>query len=204
MEPIWDDLTPGELQIAQTLATQTFYWEKKDIGSYMLLARTVLELLVQYVKKNPQLRESYAEIIIITSYNMASMSWTGWDEEGITIDETHKLMGLQAAELNVRLATELNLPPERRQNGLWMLAAQHLAHGNTIVARETFLEQLSVIENANLPGRLMPEAWIAACNILDGSGSESELGDLLKTWAEDKEGEQQVGILKNAMEVFAT
>ena len=204
MEPIWDDLTPEELQIAQILATQTFYWEKKDIGSYMLLARTVLELLVQYVKKNPQHRESYAEVIITTSYNMASMSWTGWDEEGITIDETQKLMGLQAAELNVRLATELNLPPERRQNGLWMLAAQHLAHGNTIVARETFLEQLSVIEKANLPGRLMPEAWIAACNILAGSGSESELGDLLKTWAEDKEGEQQVGILKTAMEVFAT
>ena len=104
----------------------------------------------------------------------------------------------------MRLATELNLLPERRQNGLWMLAAQHLANGNTIAARETFLEQLSVIQNANLPGRLMPEAWIAACNILDGTGNEPELGDLLKTWAEDKEGEQQVGILKTAMGVFAT
>lgn len=204
MELIWDDLTPEELQLAQYLAAQTFYWQKKDVGSYMLLARTVLELLIEYTKKNPEHREEYAEIAVKTSYNMASMSWTGWDEEGVTIDDTQKLMGLQAAELNVRIATDLNLPPERRQNGLWMLAAQHLAHDNTRAAKETFMEQLSVIQNAKLQNEATPRAWIAACNLLDGSGSESELEESLNKLGVNEEGEEQAGFLRTAMKVFIT
>ncbi|MFP6805921.1 MAG: hypothetical protein VB957_01805 [Pseudomonadales bacterium] len=202
MELIWDDLTPNELKAAQYQAMQTFYWEKKDLPNYLLVAKAVLELLLEYAKKNVELRGEYADVAIQTSYNIASMTWAGWDEEGISLDEAQKLIGLQAAELNVRLATEFNLPPKRRQNGLWMLAAQQLAGNNPAAAKETFMEQLSVIQNADLGMDATPKAWIAACNLIDGTGTIAEHDATLEQLASDEEGEQQAGFLRTAMAIF--
>ena len=77
MELIWDDLTPNELKAAQYQAMQTFYWEKKDLPNYLLAAKAVLELLLEYAKKNVALRGEYADVAIQTSYNIASMTWAG-------------------------------------------------------------------------------------------------------------------------------
>ena len=141
MESIWDDLTSIDLDKIQKLNTQIHYWERKDLDTYLLMAKSLVELLMAYVQKNPNNREVYQEVAVVTSYNMASLSWSGWDEEGITVSDEQKLVGLKAAGLNVWLAREMNLSPERRQNGLWMLAAQQLANGNVPAAKETFMEQ---------------------------------------------------------------
>jgi hypothetical protein len=203
MESIWDDLTSDDLNKIQKLNTQIHYWERKDLDTYLLMAKALVELLMGYSRKNPEISEVYQEVAVVTTYNMASMAWSGWDEEGITVSSEHKLLGLQAAELNVWLAREMNLSPERRQNGLWMLAAQQLANENVQAAKETFMEQLSVIEAADLPTGTLARAWVAACNVMDKSGSEADLDDALDALGTDEEGKAQVGYLKTAMKVFS-
>jgi hypothetical protein len=202
VESIWNDLGEEDLARIQQLNTKIHYWEHKDLDTYLLMARALIELLMGYCIKTPDKREMYQEVAVVTSYNMASMSWSGWDEEGITVTDEHKILGLQAAELNVLIARELNLPPQRRQNGLWMLAAQQLANGKIQAARETFIEQLTVIEMAQLSEGSLPKAWIAACNIMDSSGSEADLDAALSELGVDDEGRAQVGYLKTAMKVF--
>ena len=202
MDRLWDDLTSEELGKIQQLNTQIQYWQRKDLDTYLLMARALIELLMGYIQKNPDKRETYQELAVVTTYNMASMSWSGWDEDGITVSDESKVLGLQAAELNVWIARELNLPPERRQNGLWILAAQQVANGNVQAAKETFMDQLSVITNAGLSKGTLPKAWIAACNILDSSGSQADLDEALVRLGVDEEGNAQVGYLKTAMKVF--
>lgn len=203
MDRIWDDLTEEQLGKIQQLNTQIHYWERKDLDTYLLMAQALIELIMAYIQRNPEKREDYQEVAVVTSYNMASMSWSGWDEEGITINDEQKSLGLQAAELNVWIARELNLPAERRQNGLWMLAAQQLANANIPAAKETFIEQLSVIESSDLSKGPLPKAWIAVCNLLDNSGSQADLDLALSELGVDEEGKAQVGYLKTAMKVFS-
>jgi hypothetical protein len=203
VESIWDDLTSIDLNKIQKLNTQIHYWERKDLDTYLLMAKALVELLMAYSQKNPNNREVYQEVAVVTSYNMASMAWSGWDEEGITVSDEQKLLGLKAAELNVWIAREMNLPAERRQNGLWMLAAQQLANGNVQAAKETFMEQLSVTEAADLPTGTLARAWVAACNMMDKTGSKADLDAALDTLGTDNEGKAQVGYLKTAMKVFS-
>ena len=198
MRSLADDFSAEELRIAQYLATQQFYWEKKDVGAYLLLAGTVLKLLMHYAETQADKRAEYLEIAVRTSYNMASLTWSGWDEDGVTLDDEQKHLGLEAAQLNVRLSDELDLPNERKQTAAWMLGAQLIANGRTGEARDAFQTQRGLME---ADAQTMADAWIAACDVLEG-GEDSALETALGELGTSDEGTRQVGFLRTAMTVF--
>ena len=194
-------LSPAELNITQSVALQTYYWEKKDLASYLRVARTALALLLRYADEDTELQGEYEETAARTAFNIASMAWSGWDEAGITIDEDQKLFGLKAAELNVELAVKIGMPAERRQNGLWVLGAQRLSHGNVSEARDAFQQQQKLLREAGLDEALA-NSWLAACDVMDGSGTTKVLDSELAKLSATEEGKQQAGYLHTALNVF--
>jgi hypothetical protein len=83
------------------------------------------------------------------AYNLASFTWPGWNQEGITITVSDLVVGLEAARLNFRLAEELARPDKAKANALWMLGAQQLAAEDFQTAAQTFLRGKSHAHQAN-------------------------------------------------------
>ncbi|HUB27587.1 MAG TPA: hypothetical protein VL992_19340, partial [Tepidisphaeraceae bacterium] len=57
------------------------------------------------------------------AYDMGSFAWPGWNEPGIQPSSCDITAGDDAARLNLRLAVELNRPPEGMSNAHWLIGA---------------------------------------------------------------------------------
>lgn len=64
------------------------------------------------------------------AYDLASFTWTGWDEPGIRIGTADLEAGADAARLNLRLAEELERGPEPMANAYFILGAHALARSD--------------------------------------------------------------------------
>lgn len=64
------------------------------------------------------------------SYNVASFTWPGWDDDGIVISMGEMAIGIDMARLNLRLANELKRGDLPMSRGHWMLGAQLMASGD--------------------------------------------------------------------------
>lgn len=108
------------------------YWEHKDVAGVAAMSRVcIAEALAaaERVKREGAAEEAkqWSTVAKKLAYNLASFTWTGWREEGVTIGEAERVAGLEAAKLNLRLARELERPPRALANALWVLGAQYLA-----------------------------------------------------------------------------
>ncbi len=72
------------------------------------------------------------------AYDLASFTWRGWDEAGIVLTVEDEALGLGAAELNLRLAMELEKGALRISRAYWMLGAQQMAAGRLADAEVSF------------------------------------------------------------------
>ncbi len=70
---------------------------------------------------NPDLSTSLIGHAKAISYNLASFSWPGWDEQEIELCVSDIAMELDAAKLNLRLTIELKrgAGPMRKAHWLW-------------------------------------------------------------------------------------
>jgi hypothetical protein len=118
------------------------YWKKKDLPSSIAFARTAMET-GQTMAKNlkPKDPAAAAEVLGVVkgiAYNLASFTWPGWNESGITIGPDDLAMGREAARLNFYLALELKRPPDKVATAHWMMGAHALAAGDHEHARKHF------------------------------------------------------------------
>lgn len=72
------------------------------------------------------------------AFNLAANTWPGWNDEGICLTRSDRLVGLDAAHLNLRLARELRRDDLALCNAHWILAAHLLADGRFDDARAEF------------------------------------------------------------------
>lgn len=61
------------------------------------------------------------------SFNVSANAWPGWEDEGITINRSDSIAGLDLARLNLRLAGELKRDDQIVGNAHWLVGAHHLA-----------------------------------------------------------------------------
>jgi len=85
------------------------------------------------------------------SYNLASAVWRGWDEPGITLTPALEAKGLPMAELNLKLAYELDKPTIAKSRGHWLVGAHQWSAGNIDAAVAEFNKASQLALEADSP-----------------------------------------------------
>lgn len=117
----------------------------------------------------------------IFSFNLASFTWPGWAEEGITITDEDLDAGLEAAKLNLKLVEELGGDPGQLSNSHWSIGAHYLA-------REDYQNAVSSFENAQFEAHrvgikdseLMNAGYLAMARILSGEDVRGDFDRAVK------------------------
>ncbi len=190
-----------------------FYWKEKAFSEVITFSRAGIqycltkaqEIAKDDVEKVVQLKTT-AKII---SYNLASYTWPGWDEKGISISQSDLLVGLDAAKLNLRLAFELKKGAVPLSMAYWVLGAQYLALANYDEAIKAFISSKEKAEEGNNKmNDLLASGYIGVTKIIQGSQKvegEKELDKAIKEFKKlnTKDSEFYIEQLKTVLKIFA-
>ena len=152
------DQQDDKLEVAKTYSelVKHLYWKDKNVPDMVALARAGIQFALaagtaaakEDVEMALQLRSEAKSI----SYNLASFTWIGWDEPGITLDQTDQCFGLEAARMNLRLAFELDKGDMRISRAYWMEGAQLMSARDMAKSRESFRRASTYAARAGAEG----------------------------------------------------
>lgn len=126
-----------------------FYWDQKDLWLALKYGTRGLSAS-QASGMNPAAPDTRPSAKVL-SYNIASFTWPGWDEPGITIGDQELDIGLGAARTNLRLARELHAGPLAEGRALWMLGCHLLARRDHAAALARFEAAVAAFQDASKP-----------------------------------------------------
>jgi len=108
--------------------------------------------------------------------NVASFTWPGWNEPGITLSPEHMRQGLTFARYSVRQLHELDPTAAQLAFTYWFLGAHLMADGQYAEAQAVFeaAHAYSQEHDADPEGRLMLEGYIGLTKLLAG---QEQCGD---------------------------
>lgn len=194
------NLTPDELKQAARNVRKTFYWEKKDLATYVVVTKHLLATAIENHKKGGECAKEFGSRVLGLGYDLASMTWPGWDEDGIDVTEELRKMGLEASKLIVVFGTEQGIPDKSLHDLYWMLGAHLLTDGNLQGTREAWEKALELHPHNDGLGM---KAWIQLSRSIE-SGNQSELETLLeKLEASDKPLPDTAAQIRTVMNVLA-
>jgi len=149
--------TPEKLESALDEADKVLrdaYWQDKNLGIVAWLGQVILPLAYR-----PVSTEAKSKIKTI-SYNVASFLWPGWDEPGVIISKDQQDLGAQAAELNLRLADELDKPVIAKSRAHWMMGGYLLTQREFGRAAQSFATAARLAgDDGNRAEQLLSEAF---------------------------------------------
>ena len=107
--------------------------------------------------------------------NVASFTWPGWNEPGVTISREQMRQGLAFARYSIRQLHELELDARQCANTHWFLGAQLIAHRQYDEALKAFerARDYSKEQGDDLDALTMFEGYIGLTRILD---NQKEIG----------------------------
>lgn len=206
VELVMDNTSPKEaLETFKSLANE-FYWDRKDLGRAMAIARAgmLLGVGLSGQSDDPYELRSSAKAL---AFNMASYAWPGWDEDGIEPDQRQLLDGLDAARTNVRLAVELEKGSIAIGRGHWMVGACLLALGRYQESIAEFLAaRLAADEGRSEVESALAEGYAALVRVVERPGDaamEDELNEILERLRKLEEGDAYASQIETAWRVFA-
>ena len=97
-------VSPDAFLAAARQIRQALYWEKKDVASYVVVATHLLDTALANSVGDTEASRFFAARSLGLSFDIASFTWPGWDEPGVTVTLALRAVGLEAARLNFRLA----------------------------------------------------------------------------------------------------
>lgn len=134
--------TPQEVMTLYGDITQWLYGEQKDVAGMIALSRAGIQYGLTEAERcaadQPDVASSLRGTAKALAFNLASNTWPGWNDEGITLTASDRRIGLDAARLNLRLAVELKRDHLPLCNAHWVIGAHHLADGRYDDARAAF------------------------------------------------------------------
>ena len=172
-EPLLET-TPDSLRAANHILSTTFDQGAKDLDGYAHLAKLLLHHAVNLAAQNAAAATEYKRAALPISYNLAANTWPGWGDT--TIREQHRLLGLEAAQLDVWLAAEVAPTMQRRFNSYWILGAHLLAdrrYADAVTAFET-CRGFAVEADPEL-WATMAQGWIHLTRTLAGTDESDAL-----------------------------
>ena len=130
---------PLEAAEAYSEGMRTAYWEDKDVHLTTAIAYAgVSRLLTEAEHADDATSTELKSKAKAMTYNLASFTWTGWDEPGVEIAPSDQAAGLAAARTNLDMAVELDTGDLAISRGWWMLGAHLLSAGESKEACEAF------------------------------------------------------------------
>ncbi len=124
--------TPTQVATLYDQLLRDAYWKHKNLPLATTLATAGIHFCLTHahhahLTPDPSLATSLKSSAKALAYNLASFTWPGWDEPGISPTPADIALGHEAAKLNLRLALELQKPPDKIRNAHWLLGAHLLA-----------------------------------------------------------------------------
>ena len=197
------ETSPESLAAARYLLEDSFDRGVRDIGRYTYFAKLLLQQALHLAERDSAQADAYRRVAIPMAYNLAANTWVGWGEGVGEVEEHHRRLGLEAARLNIALAREAGLGPERRRNGHWMHGAHLLAAGDFDAAAQEFAASRDLASEAGLEQAAhMAQGWIHVAAILAGKDEHAELAAIRRALMEGEDGEFFVRQYVSALEVF--
>ena len=170
------ETAPASLGVANGVLTTTFERGSKGMGGYTYLLKLLIQHTLNLAEQNPNMAMQYKTAAIPMTYNLAANTWSGWGEDSAAVEEHHRLLGLEAARLNIDLAKDVGLGPERRKNGYWVLGAHLTEAGNYTDAIDAFEVSRDFARRAgDEEAELMAQGWIHMANTLAGVDETEQL-----------------------------
>jgi|TARA_Y100000310_G_scaffold339565_1_gene432608 hypothetical protein len=175
-------LTPEELRVAAFSAFNTYHKEKKDLGSFSLAARAIIQAALSLADQDEENAGVFRLIALNNSYNLSAACWPCWEDAHQNIADDLLDLGLAAAEFNVDLAKKLDVGPERKKNGRWILGVHRLIRKDFAGARDLFTESAGFAQEAgDRDATKMAEGWCLLTDLLGGDETAKTKLDQLKT-----------------------
>ena len=199
------DTSPPSLGAAAYLLAESFERGVKDIDRYVYFAKLILQHTLNLAERDPEQAAAYRAAAVPMTYNLAANTWIGWGAGVGAIKDRHQRLGLEAARLNVELAQEIGLGPERRRNGYWILGAHRIAAGDLAGARSAFETSAALATEAGLAtGALMATGWIHVVDILDGRDAAAALAAVEAQLRKETNGNFLADQYGTALDVFGS
>ncbi len=159
------EVSPEAFLAAARQVRQSLYWEKKDLASYVIVATHLVDTALVNAKGNSETAAFFATRSLGLSYDIASLTWPGWNEPGVVVTPTLQAAGLEAARLTFKLAQEVQATEAARKAAHFILGAQLLASGEPAEAIRVWSS--SPDEQSNHP-------WVLLARVVQG-GDAGEL-----------------------------
>jgi len=152
------------------------YWKKRDLPATVVVARSGIHYCLSRAKGAPEAEASDLRGIAKSmAYDLASFTWPGWNEPGITTSKSDEAVGLDAARLNLRLAVELKRGPDPMFNAHWALGAQLMAAGQLKEAAASFERSAEIARTSKNRGQeLMATGYALLAQLISTPGPETE------------------------------
>ena len=172
---------------------QALYWEKKDLASYVVVATHLLDTARANASGTTDAAKFFAARSLGLSYDIASFTWPGWNEPGVTVTPALRAAGLEAARLNFELAQNDQLPDGVRKAAHFILGAQ-------LLAADAAGEAIQVW--ASSPDEQSTRPWVLLAKVVLGA-DPTELDALLKELqTRGGDAEETAGQVQVARSVF--
>ena len=171
------------------LAADTFnatmrhaYWEMHDLDSTVTLAKEGIAYASNKAKEVEDKGQA-AELnnmVKAMTYNLASFTWPGWDEDWIEdVSPAYLKLGLDAAHTNLHLAIELDRGDLALSRAHWMLAAQQIASKKYQEAKENFSKSIEYAEKAEAHSDvLLSHGFLHVVSLLEDPNDEDARSSL--------------------------
>jgi len=199
------------VQTYSNLVTK-LYWENKDLPNVITFAIAGIQYATHAARRaqteNPELAAEFLGAAKAISYNLASFTWSGWDEAGIVINPTDAKIGLEAAKTNLCLAKELSRGDLPLCRAYWMLGAQSLSNDLKEKAKEYFAESAEYANRAQEKAEELLAIGFCAVTALSETPNDEaalrKLGEVKTQLKELDNGSGFIGQLDTAVRVFIT
>lgn len=171
------EASPQGLRAASFALGKRFQRGLADMDGYVYLQKILVQHALNLAERHPEQALDYKTAAIPMTYNLAANTWPGWGEaEAEAAGEGHRKLGLAAAHKNVALAAEVDLGPERRRNGHWILGAHQLAADDHAAAAQSFATSAALARQAeDAAAALMAQGWVHVAHTLGGADETRQL-----------------------------
>jgi hypothetical protein len=131
---------------------QDLYHRAKDLPLMLMIGRAGVQYALHEARRHdsndPATARELRAIAKGMGYNLAANCWPGWQEPGIVITPGDLEHGHDLARLNLHLAHELQVPPDKVASAYWLLGAQQLAAKEIAAAIDSFEQAGQLYEQA--------------------------------------------------------
>ncbi len=170
---------PPEVAKAYAQLVMDLYGKAKDAAAVVEVGRAgilyVLTRAEDLAATDPEKASAWRAHAKSIAYNVGSFTWPGWGEEGIRLTDDLVRAGREAADLDLRLAEELDEPAGARAAAHWLVGAHRLARGDFDGASEAFGSARDMSHKANdVDGERMAVGYTALAHALDGEADGAD------------------------------